>query len=145
MFEKAKRELSYADHLYRVTLKTVKEKHVYSNIINHLYSAFLFSIKEFLKNQRMRKLIKVLPTTDELSIDLFRDEFGDLIPDKKLFEEFLIVAKANEEKYEMLIKEGSLIIMLKNFKMIRVDEEDIANYISMINVLINRLEGETSG
>ena len=145
MFEVAKRELSYADHLYRVTLPIVKDKHVYSNILDHLYNAFVYSIKEFLKYQKLKRKISLLPSTDELSISLFKERFGDKIVDKKLFKEFELVMNAHKDKYDEMIKEGELVVMLKDFKIIRINREDIAKYISLINNIINRLEGEING
>ena len=145
MLNEARRELAYADHLFRVTLPLVKEKRVYSNIIDHLYNALISSIREFLKDKKEKKKINVLPTTDELIISVFEDEFNDMINDEKSFREFIIVSKANKEKYDILLKDDSLVIMLKNFKMIRVDSQDIEKYILLVKHLISRIEGEISG
>ena len=145
MLNEARRELAYADHLYTVTLPLVKEKRVYSNIIDHLYNALMVSIRELLRVEKEKKRIKVFPTTDELIISVFEDEFDEMIEDKKTFREFITIAKANKERYDEILKEDSLVIMLKDFKMVRIDSEDIEKYILLIKHLISRIEGEMSG
>ena len=145
MLNEARRELAYADHLFRVTFPLVKEKRVYSNIITHLYNALMISIKELLRNERIKKKIKVLPTTDELIISIFEDEFSDIIENKKIFREFIEISKANKEKYDEILKEDSLVIMLKDFRMVKIDSNDIEKYIFLVKHLISRIEGEING
>ena len=145
MLNEARRELAYADHLFRVTFPLVKEKRVYSNIINHLYNAFMISIRELLKFEKIKKKIKVFPTTDELAISMFEDEFRNIIDDKKTFKEFIMITEANKERYDEIMRDDSLVIMLKNFKMIRIDGEDIEKYILLVKHLINKVEVEING
>ena len=145
MLNDARRELAYADHLFRVTFPLVKEKRVYSNIINHLYNAFMISIKELLKNEKIKKKIRIFPATDELAISIFEDEFENIIDDKKTFKEFIMIAEANKERYDEIMRDDSLVIMLKNFKMVKIDGEDIEKYILMVKHLISRIEGEING
>ncbi len=133
------KEIAYAEHLMRVTLPMVKDKHVFINILNHIDSALSTGIALFLKRQKMNRRIPIYPTSRELRIEILMENFKEVIPDMATFKEFLEVMNAHRNSYNEVLKEECLIIMRNDYKLVRVEKSDLAKYVEMAKKMLKRM------
>ena len=75
--EEAYREAKVADHMAFVTSKIVSEKKIIVSIINHLEKSFMLSIKSLLLNERLKKRLESLPTSDSELFELFSTSYSE--------------------------------------------------------------------
>ncbi len=133
------KEIAYAEHLMRVTLPMVKDKHVFINILNHLDSALSTGIALFLKRQKMNRRIPIYPTSRELRVEILMENFKEVIPDVAIFKEFLEVMNAHRNCYNEVLKEDCLIIMRDDYKLVRVEKSDLVKYVELIKKMLKRM------
>ncbi len=133
------KELAYAEHLVRVTLPVVRDKHVFINVLNHLDNAFSDGLSRFLKIKKINKEIPIYPTTKELQVEILMDKYKKVIPNIALFKEFLEVIKAHRENYNEMVKEDFFIIMRSDYKILRLEREDLIKYIELIKQILKNM------
>ncbi len=133
------KEIAYAEHLVRVTLPVVRDKHVFINVLNHLDNAFSDGLSRFLKYKKMNKEIPIYPTTRELQIDILLSKYKNVIPDMSLFKEFLEVIDSHRKNYNEMVKEDFFIIMRKDYRILKLEKEDLIKYIELIKSILKRM------
>ncbi len=143
LIKQARKELSFADHITHVTLPIVKERKVFMSIIRHLHDAMLAAMRAYLMYERKNKGIALLPTSNELTFNMFLQFFGDKFLSKSDQEVLAEIKKVNEayQKRLMDVKRGeNYVIILPNYKTVIINEGRVKKYLNVVNLLISGIE-----
>lgn len=144
LFRQAKRELGLAEHILTVTLPFVKDTKIYFNVLEHVNSAVLMSIRAFLAMKKDRKEIRIIPSSNELARQLFFETYMDdlqlSVLDEKMLSEMNHILEAHSKSQAELKRGGEFVIVLPSYDTVTVNQDQIRKYLKEAKGFIDKTE-----
>jgi hypothetical protein len=144
LFREAKKELGLGEHIFSVVLPFLKDNKVLFNVLEHLHSAVLFSIRSFLQMKKEQKGLRIIPESNLLARQLFFEMYMDELKfsalDEKMISEITSILNAHKKNMAELKRGLDNVIVLPDYNTITLNEIQVKKYLNYAKDFVFKTE-----